>query len=71
MTDKNEGGSAFPIAPNIDGFFYPGMSLRNWFAGQALAAGAPLMITDRSCTSEEVAVDMYRIADAMIAERGK
>jgi hypothetical protein len=42
------------------------MSLRDWFAGQALA-GAAVEITN----TESAAKWAYRAADAMIAERAK
>lgn len=36
MSSINDGGPAFPVSgPNGD---HPGMSLRDWFAGQAMAA---------------------------------
>lgn len=47
MTTINDGGPAFPVLPPLDvdgnspaGYPYPagGMSLRDWFAGQALAS---------------------------------
>ena len=55
-----DGGTAFPseIAP-----FNPGMTLRDWFAGQALS---DLAATD----AEDVALECYQLADAMIAQRG-
>lgn len=77
MADQiNDGGAAFPI-PNDDrpGAYpaEPGMSLRDWFAGQALAgfmancdtAGSNgwLGILDVS------ARNAYVVADAMIAAR--
>lgn len=40
MSDRNDGGPAFPILkPQNPNFEYcdPGMTLRDWFAGQALA----------------------------------
>lgn len=44
MSEKYEGGSAFPVSFDVmtmEGNFYKetinGMSLRDWFAGQALA----------------------------------
>lgn len=33
-TDGSDGGQAFPISSDVIGD-YPGMSLRDWFAGQA------------------------------------
>ena len=53
----------------------PGMSLRDWFAGQALA-GRVLhrMALDKEAISDDalaeyIAKAMYRLADAMLAER--
>ncbi len=65
---KDDGGSAFPLLVSD----YPlknGMSLRDYFAGQALAG----MFGDatRSGEFEAYARDAYRAADAMIAERRK
>lgn len=72
MSKPNYGGPAFPsFAREADGD--PGMWLRDWFAGQALAgyltlyAGEAMPIPD----PEEVAVNSYRYADAMLAERAK
>jgi hypothetical protein len=42
------------------------MSLRDWFAGQALS-GMPLDNYD----PDDAAMDAYNIADAMLAEREK
>jgi hypothetical protein len=43
----------------------PGMSLRDWFAGQALPS-----VDERSHgTTQDVAKECYQIADAMLAER--
>jgi hypothetical protein len=65
MSTIKDGGKAFP-----GGGYTPGMSLRDWFAGQALAG-----IT---CTedvgiapedAEAVAKTAYALANAMIAAR--
>ncbi len=58
-----DGGPAFPIETTATPYA-PGMSLRDWFAGQALAG----------CAVDEAHPRMaaqwcYRIADAMIAAR--
>ena len=37
MSLKNDGGQAFPMAFGCESENYPGMSLRDWFAGQALS----------------------------------
>jgi hypothetical protein len=60
----------------------PGMTLRDWFAGQALAAMSDVrddgdyseMTRDAGRPELEarwIATAAYRIADAMMAERGK
>lgn len=43
-----------------------GISLRDWFAGQALAA-----IADNDEIREAIAFDAYALADAMMAERAR
>ena len=51
------------------------MSLRDWFAGQAMAAVIGRPITDYpdgdTPTFDELAGDAYSYADAMLAERSK
>ena len=59
------GGPAFPTEPNTQRGFYKhhGMSLRDWFAGQALACcmdGRDRRQAARTC---------YELADAMLAAR--
>jgi hypothetical protein len=71
----NDGGPAFACASN--NFDSPGMSLRDWFAGQALAgltanyqwlknakADSPIMHLE-----EIIAAASIGIADAMLAAR--
>ncbi len=61
-----EGGPAFPV--NAGDVQFKGMSLRDWFAGQALAIW---------CASDEwepnsfetMAKEAYSLADAMLAAR--
>jgi len=87
VTQKNTGGPAFPIAPDgayipdcenpethpqreFPG--HPGMTLRDYFAGQALAGtlaqGGVLM---SGKYPESAARDAYGFADAMIEARNK
>ena len=84
-TKKPDGGPAFPSAapvPIVDGngkmirmefrdpeSFLPGMSLRDWFAGQVLAG----LMASRSPLDAPIdrARAAYRTADAMLAEREK
>ena len=45
-----------------------GMTLRDWFAGQAISG---ILIRDRMQFNRELAEFAYDIADAMIEKRGK
>jgi len=77
MSELNDGGPAFPRPSgeardgNGNSFWppgHPGMTLRDWFAGQALAG----MFDFKTAETEEddyLANIAYKIADAMIAER--
>jgi len=42
------------------------MSLRDWFAGQALPA-----VAAKGTSTAKISEDAYKIADAMLAERNK
>lgn len=88
---RDDGGPAYPTTADTEsGASYSdnhGMSLRDWFAGQALstilgcesfqkqllaAAQTSLVGEDeRDITARVMASRSYRIADAMIAERAK
>lgn len=67
MTLKNDGGPAFPgeTATMVGNFPNPGMSLRDWFAGQAMAA----FLHDGAYDYGAAAQHSYLIADAMLAAR--
>lgn len=67
MSKVNDGGPAFPVASIIEF----GMSLRDYFAGQALAAFKidPTQVCRE--TASDIAFMMYRIADAAVIERTK
>lgn len=75
MGEKN-GGSAFPIAdqrgPNGEGWAQgsPGMSLRDWFAGQVLQ-GFLTQEAERAFPASIWAASSYEMADAMLAERDR
>jgi len=45
-----------------------GMTLRDWFAGQAISG---ILIRDRTQFNRELAEFAYDIADAMIEKKGK
>lgn len=48
---------------------YPGMTLRDWFAGQALACVYKRFLPDSDASLDDLALQAYAIADAMLAER--
>lgn len=78
---KNDGGPAFPgtggpIRTGVDTFSFSsaGMTLRDYFAGQALAGLASATNDQGDWTgadAQSVAHTAYEIADAMLAERAK
>lgn len=73
MNKINDGGQAFPRLDAITNTgaarSTPGMTLRDWFAGQALT-GMLSSETDDSTYYVELAADRaYRFADAMLAAR--
>lgn len=71
MTDN--GGPAFPVSKNVVYPQFNGMSLRDYFAGQALMgmiASSPII--DRTKANHAGwAQNAYKFADAMLAERDK
>lgn len=66
-----DGGPAFPksrdAAPNIDNI-QTGMTLRDWFAGQALAGMSKEYAKDRAL-STDLSEYAYLLADAMLEAR--
>lgn len=77
VTDKNDGGPAFPVVvwKSPDGMLAlpsePGMSLRDWFAGQALTGigtWCPPMESGET-VHQTKARYAYGQADAMLAAR--
>jgi hypothetical protein len=74
MAQRNDGGPTFPTEPNTQPGFYAhhGMSLRDYFAGQALAglAGRKFHKGDAGEGYAEWAASMaYEFADALLAAR--
>ena len=84
MTKENNGGPALPFSMHPEHGFGPsastcdGMSMRDWFAGQALAglcashahtnsSGYPNNTDDII----QISIDSYKIAEGMLAERQK
>lgn len=69
MSEK-DGGAAFPnITPDMPVDGGPGMSLRDYFAAQALTG----LLSDNRIvdTPQSFAARAYEVADAMLAERAK
>lgn len=75
MTKTNDGGPAFPHDNQELGDRHrvaqPGMTLRDWFAGQALVGlmSDPGLRPDKLAEFQHMAVRLYQVADAMLAER--
>lgn len=61
---------AFPERTD-EGYDKDGMTLRDWFAGQALAGMADYAIKDDDMAWSDLARNCYRVADAMLSERDK
>jgi hypothetical protein len=61
----DDGGPAFPNN-DAHGCAYAGMTLRDWFAGQALAG---LLANGGAVSWEGDATNAYTVADAMIEAR--
>jgi hypothetical protein len=86
-TPQNDGGAAFPheaVKWNSDAGiyvkdcenYYPGMTLRDWFAGQALAGIMAYHNPTRgdfhyNCDDKQIANTAYSYADAMLAARNE
>ena len=70
---KHRGGPAFPVSKEVEAF---GMSLEDYFAGQAMAT---LLIGDPPANAlsaerppaREIAKRAYEYAEAMLKERGQ
>ena len=70
MSAPNDGGPAFACA--AENGHQEGMSLRDWFAGQALVGDYAHLGSCRDKShAEKAAARYYMIADAMLAERAK
>lgn len=73
MKDKDTGGPAFPhLRRNINGdTFEPisegGMTLRDYFAGQALAG----LIVNNSNATRQIVTEAWEFADAMLKARSE
>ena len=76
MSAPNDGGPAFPFGQfsettgqPINGYYNPGMSLRDYFASAALQG--ILASPDTMGSQPSIAGYAYQFADAMLAERAK
>jgi hypothetical protein len=68
-TPKPNGGNAFPVTEGAEGAWtHYGMTLRDHFAGEALA---PILVAHPKMHARKIAARAYTIADAMIAEQAK
>ena len=66
-TDGSDGGPAFPRTDGVGAYEQDGMSLRDYFAGQALVG----IFADPNLemTNDKIAEWSYRVADNMIEAR--
>lgn len=77
MSAQNDGGPAFPCQSfEYDAgirvpVFEHGMTLRDWFAGQALAgiAGMAMCVRSDDWPDDRCSAYAYELADAMLAAR--
>lgn len=67
MADTSNGGPAFPCDQDPLNC-YPGMTLRDWFASQALIGVLGKIKTDQ-ISPRFIAQMSYELADVMIAEK--
>ena len=70
MSDRQDGGPAFPVGSG-DMRDPCGMTLRDWFAGQALVGILAGNVWKEIIIKDNPEAEAYRMADAMLAERGK
>ena len=70
MSNTNTGGPAFP-APTTKPLenYYPGMTLRDYFAASFVSSGHIFKCISPGDTPELVAQQAYMMADAMLKER--
>lgn len=69
MSKTDDGGQAFPVTETEWHRMGEGMSIRDWFAGQAIMG--ILAFPRRDINNLTACQQSYQIADAMIAERNK
>lgn len=76
MTTKTDGGPAFPFGQisevtgqPVNGFYDPGMTLRDYFAAKAMQGYFATPYTVHQVDADAVARYCYEMADAMLAAR--
>lgn len=65
MSERNDGGPAFPYPSEYWGNGQPGMSLRDWFAGMAISG----LLADPGMKPEDAVEIAFQAADAMLKAR--
>lgn len=77
-TQPDDGGPAFPVADTVHSsgqvqYGFNGMSLRDYFAGQALAGleayAGSIIFREGQTSTQLIAQASYEMADAMLAAR--
>lgn len=71
MTNKNDGGPAFPTPMQHEDWRedYPGLSLRDYFAGKAIEGVFANGVESAEDGKAYIAMHAYRMADAMLKAR--
>jgi hypothetical protein len=70
MSEIKTGGPAYPVSiPGCGDNGMSGMTLRDWFAGQAIVAVTDALPHGANLSLSELASNSYAIADAMLAAR--
>jgi hypothetical protein len=69
MSKINDGGPAFPVPNDANTNGQEGMTLRDWFAGQALVGKLAAASIREDGYHSKYAAECYTIADAMLAAR--
>jgi hypothetical protein len=70
-TELDDGGPAFPSHGSMGEVAHEGMTIRDWFAGQALCGLIGLPASRSPSSAEFLAKKAYEAADAILAEREK
>jgi hypothetical protein len=68
MSERDNGGQVFPLPAEIDVPYDMGLTVRDWFAGQALTA---MVARNDHANNLTIASRAYLLADAMLRERNR